>query len=706
MGIIGSIRKRSWIAVLIVGIAIVCFVIGDLNSNRGGIPDMGKVNGNTLTADHFNAMYDQMEMNYKVQQGMEYLTPEIEFQIREQVWQDFVQENLTQEQFDKLGLTVTPAELSDMFVGQFVHPYVRQSFTDPSTGVFDVQQVANMVNNFDQLDTALRAQWVDLEKFVKNDRRHQKYNNLLAQGFYMPNVIAQQVADMSVNAANVRVVQLAYQSVPNEEVNLTDEDFQKYYDKHRAEYRVSEELRSIDYIVFPINPTQEDMATIQNEVMTVWNEFQTVEDAEIPMFVNYESQSRYDSTYIKTSSLAAPMDSMVAAAAKGAFIEPRIIGNEWQMSKVLDVAMRPDSLRASVVLILNDQAGLSTVTRTEAQAKEFTDSIFNLINSGAISFEDAVAQYSDDPQKVENGGDLGWQLDGMYGIFNEQLVDNPQGSVFICPYPNQIGYFIVKVTGKTEAQKKYRLATITREIVPSENTIKNVYENASQFAARNRTHSEFLASAQAENLQVRDAMVNMMSNQLGGVASAREIVRWAYDEKTDIGVVSDQLYESNGEAYVVVALKDIYTKGYAELNQVRMMMENNVRIDKKSEVLLARADEAIAAGKDINSVAVKLNAVVDSVNNVSFGDYYFDKFGMEPKVLGAISTAQANQFVGPIKGASGVYMIQVDAVAPKASEDVIAVRSRLSQPAMQKVRSAMQVLRDQAKIVDQRNLWF
>lgn len=706
MGIIGSIRKHSWIAVLIVGIAIVAFVIGDLRSGRGGVPDMGKVNDKTLTADHFNAMYDQMEMNYKTQQGVDFLAPEMEFQLREQVWQNFVQENLSQEQFDKLGLAVTPAEVSDMFVGQFIHPYVRQSFTDPATGMFDAQQVANMVNNFDQLDTALRYQWVELEKFVKEDRRQQKYSNLIAQGFYMPNAIAQQVANMSANTANVRVLQLAYQSVPNEEVNLTDADYQNYYDKHRAEYRVSEQLRSLEYILFPVNPTQQDMAAIQNEVMKIWGEFQTVENSEIPMFVNYESQTRYDSTYVKASSLAAPMDSLVAAAGKDAFVEPCIIGNEWQMAKVLDVAMRPDSLRASVVLVLNDKAGLSTVTRSEAQAKEFADSIYNLIKQGAISFEDAVSQYSDDPQKVENGGDLGWQLDGMYGIFNEQLVANPVGSVFICQYPNEMGYFIVKVADKTQATKKYRLATITREIVPSETTIRTFYDNASQFAARNRNHNEFIASAQAENLQIREAMVNLMSNQIGGVSSAREIVRWAFDENTEAGTVSDQIFDSNGEVYVVAALKDVFEEGYARPDQVRAMMENNVRIEKKSELLLARAEEAMSAGKDINSVAVKLNAVVDSVNNVSFSDYYFDKFGMEPKVLGAVSAAQANQFIGPIKGASGVYMIQVDAVNPQeAAADVNAVRSRLSQSSMQKVRTVMQVLREKAKIVDQRNLW-
>ena len=197
MGIIGSIRKHSWIAVAVVGVAIVAFIIGDLTKNNRGIPDMGKINGTTITYQRFTELTEEMENNYKRQQGVSQVPADMDYQIREQVWQNLLTETLIDEQFAKLGLTVTPAEVSDMYVGTFVHPYLRQLFTDPKTGEYRVQAIQYYVDNFENLDTAQRMEWAEVEKYVKQDRKQQKYSALISRGFYMPNAIAKQVAAMS-----------------------------------------------------------------------------------------------------------------------------------------------------------------------------------------------------------------------------------------------------------------------------------------------------------------------------------------------------------------------------------------------------------------------------------------------------------------------------------------------------------------------------
>ena len=160
MGIIGSIRKHSWIAVVVVGGAIIAFIIGDVWKNQRGIPDMGKINSSTITYQRFNELTEEMENNYKRQQGVSQIPADVEYQLRDQVWQTLVGETLTDEQFEKLGLTVSPAELSDMYVGTFVHPYLRQSFTDPKTGQYQTEAIQYYVDNFDNLDTAQRLQWM------------------------------------------------------------------------------------------------------------------------------------------------------------------------------------------------------------------------------------------------------------------------------------------------------------------------------------------------------------------------------------------------------------------------------------------------------------------------------------------------------------------------------------------------------------------
>ena len=146
-------------------------------------------------------------------------------------------------------------------------------------------------------------------------------------------------------------------------------------------------------------------------------------------------------------------------------------------------AVRPDSLRASVVYILNENAG-GGITRTNDQAKHLADSVLALVNGKKMTFEQAVSQFSDDPQKEETKGDMNWQLDGGYGFLNEQIVNTPVGASFLFEHPQGVGYFVVKVTDKTPAVKKYRVAMISREIVPSNNTNRAVYNEANRFAGQ------------------------------------------------------------------------------------------------------------------------------------------------------------------------------------------------------------------------------
>ena len=701
MGIIGSIRKHSGIAVAVVGVAIVAFIIGDLTKNNRGIPDMGKINGTTITYQRFNELTEEMENNYKNQQGVSQVPAEVEYQIREQVWQNLVTETLTDEQFEKLGLTVSPAEVSDMYVGTFIHPYLRQSFTDPKTGVYQIQAIQYYVDNFENLEADQRMEWLELEKAVKNDRKQQKYSALISRGLYMPNAIAKQIAEMGNKLSNVCAVNCSFQSVDDSEITLTEEDYQAYYNKHKAEFRLRDEMREIEYIVYPIAPTTKDMEDIETAVKDSWEEFQTVEEDELIFFVNSESDRSYDSTYRKASEFASPMDSALMAAGEGSYISPRIAGNEWMMAKVLKIANRPDSLRASIIYIFNDKVG-GNITRGDEQAKQLADSVMNVVKSGAMTFEQAAEQYSDDAQRT----DMNWQLDGGYGFLNEEIINTPEGGVFVMQHPNEVGYYVVKVTGKTAPHRKYRVASIVRTIAASEATTRNIYNEANKFAGNNRTYAEMTAGAQQENLQVRNAMVTSMQYSISGINNARSIVQWAFNEKTEKGSVADQIFEAD-DMYVVAALKDVYKVGYATLDQVRNMIENQVRNEKKGELLMARMEEAKKANADIYAIAAKVNASVDTLDSISFNDYFLGKYGMEPKVQSAIAAAAENTLVGPIHGAQGVYMVKVNAKMDNPTPvDPANIRSQKEQSFMQGLRSVQQVLKDNAKIVDQRNKFF
>jgi len=705
MGAIGTIRKHSWIAVVIVGVAIVAFIIGDLTKNNNQMPDLGRIGNSTITYQHFNNLVEEQEDGYKRQYNLSQVPAEMQTRIRESVWQQLVGETLTDAEFAKMGLTVSPAEVNDMYQGTFIHPELRQYFTNPQTGEYDLRTVKYYITNIETLDTATRLQWAQMEKSVKKSRCQQKYSSLIAGGFYMPKTLAGQIAQLSNTVTNANIVSLPYQTVAEEEVALTDADYEKYYKAHKNEYRVREEQREIEFILYPIMPTQKDLADIQADVEKVWGEFQEQDPDELVFFVNAESDRSYDSSYRRADEFASPMDSAIRNAAEGSFISPRMVGNEWQMAKVLKIENRPDSMRASTIYIFNERVG-GTITRGDEQAKQLADSVKTLVTSGAMSFEEAVNQFSDDPQKANNKGDMDWQLDGSFGFLNEKMIESPEGSVFVMQHPSEVGYFVVKVTGKTTPHRKYRVATITRNINASETTTRNIYNEANRFAGNNRTLSAMTSAAQAENLQVRSALVYAMSQNLSRINNARSIVQWAFNEKTETGAVADQIFEVE-DYYIVAALKDVYKVGYKTLEQARPEMENMVRIEKKAEILKERANEAKKDCTELAVIAGKVGSTVDTLDSVAFNDYFLGKFGMEPKVQAAIAATTGNDIVGPLQGANGVYLMQVTGKAdnPKAV-DAESIRSQYQMTYRQKVGGVLVVLMDNTKIVDQRNKFF
>lgn len=706
MAIIGKIRKHSWLAVVLVGVATLAFILGDFTKNRKGIPDMGKIDGNTITNQHFESLYETTKTQVMRSQGIASLTNDQEYQLREQVWQQLLQETLMGEQYQKLGIAISKAELNDMYSGDFIHPYVRQAFTDPKTGAFNSQAIQYYTEHFSELDTMYQQQWVEIERTVREDREQQKYSNLISQAMYVPKPMAQKIAEISSASANVRVAALSLQNIKDEEAVPTDEDYTKYYNEHKAEYRIYDEMRQLDYIVFPVAPSAEDMANIQRETEKAWAELQTMDTAsalDFSFFVNSESDKSFDTMWHKTSDFMSPLDSIIKSTPSKGYFAPRIIGNAWVMGHVQDIAMRPDSLRASAIWVMNQSAG-GNITRTAEQAKAIADSVESNLRSGRTTWDQAVQQYSDNK---ENNGDMGWALDGGYGFLNEKVRETPVDGIFMMEHPQKFGYLIVRVTGKTAPQQKYRVALITKNIVPSDKTEKEVYNKANMFAGQNRTHAAMIAAAQQQNLQVHSDNVALMSQTVQGVQNGREIVRWAFGENAEKGAVADQVFNPEN-AYVVCALKDVLKKGYATLEQARQYMDVPVKVAKKAEVAMAKAEKAFKASKDINAIAAQLGTTVDTVADVSFNGYYFGGYGMEPKAQAAVAVNAAkknNKLIAPVKGASGVYVIQIDSVSSN-TVDAADIQASLQQGEMQKVQGVLRALRMKANIEDHRDKFF
>lgn len=709
MGIIGNIRKHSWIAVLIVGIAIVCFIIGDLTKNRTQ-EAFAKFDGDEITIDYFNMRLAQMEEEYQMRGNSSYA-------FKESVWQEIVQERLLDKEMNALGVTVSDAEVSDMYIGRFIHPMLQQQFTNPQTGVYDRQGISNYVRQIDDMPDTMEAkvQWLRYQERIRGDRQRGKYFTLLQNGLYMPKAIATKIAEMSAKKSDVRVAGVLYSQATDMDVEITDADYQKYFDSHKKElnrdvFRMdNREQREVAYAVFTAQPSQKDMTEIQNEVDGWWNEIQEMDESAIIDFANIHGG--YDSLFVSSDMFAAPLDSVIKSSHAGNNIAPMVVPQltkqgaarhtygEYVTGRVLKTEMRPDSLRISLILIPSQNYHQS-ITRTIEQATQRKDSAMADIKAG-MPFEEAVRLYSIDTTK---GGDQDWLPDGGFGILNDEIVRHSVGDVFEKELPNDAGYFIVKVTGKTTPSMKYRVALAQKAITPSSDTEKDVRDRANQFASQYPTCQAMIDGAQQQNIQMRSALLIMMSDSLTGYSNTRDAVRWAFNEKTAAGSVSGEIYNSD-YSYIVVGLREVYVPNQLTLDQARPIIENRVRLEKLGEQLAAKATEAMNGKSDINDIAAALNVTVDTVAGVAFGGY-LGRNGMEPKATSAIAAKKDTGIIGPIQGASGVYVISVDNNETAEASDPESIRQRYENVSMNSLNYIVQVLQNRVKIVDNRLLYF
>lgn len=707
MGIIGNIRKHSWIAVLIVGIAIIAFIIGDLNKGSKQ-KAFAKIDGDEVTYDYFNARVATLEEENGMRGNTSYA-------FKENVWQEIIQERLLGKEMDALGIVVTDAEVSDMYIGRFIHPSLQQQFTNPQTGVYDRMGISNYVSQIDEMpDTMIaKVQWLRFQERVREDRQRSKYFAMLQTGMYMPNAIAAKIAEISNKQSDVRVAGMLY-SQATEEVELTDADYQQYFNTHKKEinrdvFRMdNREQREVMYAVFTAQPSQSDMAEIQGEVDEWWAQMQEMEEPALIDFVNIHGG--YDSIYVSSDIFGAPLDTVIKGSHAGSMISPMVVNSltkegsnrytygMYVMGKVLKTEMRPDSVRASVIFIPNNNYN-PNLGRTVEAADHLRDSAMAAIRSG-MPFEEAVRQFSID---TTNGGDLDWRLDGTL-IFGDEVVHHNVGEVFEQEIPGKAGHYIVKVTGKTAPVLKYRVALASKPITPSTDTERDVRDRANQFASQFSTCQAMMDGAQSQNVQLRSALLISMSDSLTGYGNTRDAVRWAFNEKTTAGSISGEIYNSD-YSYIVCGLREIYVPNNLTLDQMRTVIEPRLRIEKLGEKLVAKAEEIMKGKKDINAIAAAMNTTVDSVAGVGFNGY-LGRNGMEPKATAAIAAKKDTGIIGPIQGASGVYVISVDNNSTKPEPvNVESIRNRYENIGMNALSFIIPILQNRVKIVDNRLMY-
>lgn len=697
MGIMTFLRNRAGtVMVFAIGFAIVAFLLGDLMGSGvtifGGNPnEIGNIDGESIDYPTFNSEVDA-NMNNMAQQMGGSISPQMKTYIIENVWNQNVSRKLLSEEVARIGLDVGKNELNDLVSGQNPSQMLVPYFTNPETGEFDRNQLNIFLNNIqhEPANSEQKQQWGYLLEGIKASRIQEKYNNLIENSVYVTSLEAQEDFTQRNKLANFSYVLLDYSSIPDQDIKPTDEDYKDYYNAHKAAFKNAEETRSLEFVVINADPTRQDTLQVKNEIEERLEGLRTAENDSLYASIN--SETKYPIVYRKRGSLDPVLDSAIFAASKGEIVGPFLNHGVYEIAKVLDTRMSPDSVNASHIL-LNPaiEGGLD-----KAQSK--ADSLKAEVQKGA-SFATLAQEFGTDGSK-DNGGELGTFARGaMIPEFEDAVFNGKPGDLIVVN--TQFGVHLVKINSQKGSSKVVKAAIIDRGIRSSNQTLQEGYARASEFFGEANSDN-FESLAQANGLSIhKEEHILPMHNQILDLENPRELIRWAF--KAKVGAITDKVYEIDNK-YVVAKLTGITPKGIAPLSSIKNDIEPLVITKLKAAKLNQEANAALEGASTLEQVAQKLGKTAVSVENIVFANPIIPGVAQENKVVGTVFGLQPAKLSKAIDGVQGVYVVYVqDFINPQTPTNLISQKQQIRQALRQRIPGAtFQALLDKADIKDNR----
>ena len=707
MATLEKIRSKAGLLVLVVGLALFAFIIGDfLNSGstyfRQSQERIAEIDGEVIKIQDYQDRVDEMTEIYKMQSGSASLPEEYMTQIRQSVFDGMVQEIVLDEATQKLGMVVGPEELFDMVQGENISPLIQQMqmFVNPQTGAFDKSALLTFLKQIDvdniatypaeqqaQLQQAQRF-WMFWEKNIKRQRLESKYTTLLSKAIAANALDAKAAFDESVENSDIVYAMQSYATIPDSTIAVSDSEIKQLYEQRKESYK-QKASKIIDYIAVDIRPSKEDYDKVQADIESVKSELETTD--RVADLVNENSEVPYVDAFFTENALDAEMKQFATTAEVGAIYGPVFDNDKYRLFKLIDKTNAPDSVKVSHIML----AG-----KGEAETKALADSLLTVLKGGA-SFEELAKQFSAD-QAAENGGELGWfteatALRGVNAEFKDAVFSTPLNQIAVVK--SMYGTHLVKVTEKTANVAKYKVADIDMTVSPSSKTYSNIYNELNQFISNNHSLEKLTANAKEAGYNlVSDATVTKDDQLLGSVQNSRQVIRWAF--QNDKGAISE-IFECN-DKFVVAAMKGSLDEGYRPVELVAAPLKAELIAQKKGEQIAA----ALAA-KNLTSVeayAEAMGAKVDSVKFVNFATRRISGIGIEPNLNAAVSMAQVDQVSAPVKGNNGVYVFKVYArnKDAKTYDEAEQVRTLDATNAYRVGFQAIQSLINKAEVEDNR----
>lgn len=698
MALIKQIRQRTGLAIGVIAGGLILFLLGgDLLSPNSTLLNgsqniVGEIAGEDISLEEYSQKVEEFKASFQQRTGRVPAEAEM-ITVREQAWQALIVEKVFDEEYEKLGITVSPAELVDMVQGKNIVPELRAQLVNPQTGQFDKNQLITFLQSLETADPAQQAFWNQQEQLFAESRKRVKYDNMLITSEYATTAEAKMEYKGANTIADASVLYVPYYVIPDGEVTLSDSDLSSYFNKHKEKFKVGNSA-NLEYVSFSILPSGQDSTEVISSIKELTNELKS--STEDSAFVSKNSEVQFPfQTYAPGAVLPASLTSNVGEIVAGETYGPFVTPNSTYVSyKISDQYEGTPRMRASHILFSTegmDEAG-------KAAVKEQAEKVLGEIKGG-LDFSLAARQYGQDGT-AQVGGDLGWFAKADFvEPFAAATYAAKSTGLLSGVVETEYGYHIIDVTELPKSTYT-KVATLELELVASDATRDEAYRNADSFAAESGNRNEFTENATDKGYRVLQANgVDASSRNINNLTNARGVVMWAFGDAS-VGEVSTVFELDN--AYVVATLVSRKEEGESTLDDVKEQVKQLAMNEKKAEMI----KEKIAGKGTLDEMkAVYADASLNPLPGLRLNTSVIPGIGFAPKAIGAVfGLGTAGKMTQPITEDIGVIVGQLNNLTPAAEiGDYTAYQSQLTQAGSQRMAyQIMMALQDLADVKDYR----
>ncbi len=648
MAVLEKIRVKLGILItVLIAVALLAFIIdpSTLETTLRSLSskyDVGEIDGKDITYEEFQKKIEYYTSIYTLTSGNQSPTEQVQESINETAWQEMINEMYILPTIAKAGINVGQEELFDLSQGKELSPIISQepTFRDAS-GQFSREQLQQFIQSIPNDQSGnLSTYWKFLEKNMLQQQYFNKYTSLISQSNILSPVEIRREVEENNITSNVDFVYVPLGFSQDTTLKVTNQEIQAYYKKHKEDYRQNAS-RDVEFVVYEVVPSEEDIALAKESIEKVYSEFSKSDN--LKAFLLRNSDTPLSNYYYKKGELLSEYPEIENFAFSN---HPTVLpvfrkGDKFIAARVNSTKMMSDSVFVQHILL---------APNSEKRA----DSLVNVIRRGG-NFSQLAYQYSlDTNPNIENHGDIGWMtqtlmIPGMESVLTMNL---KTPAVINTNY----GTHVVWVTKRTAPVKRVQIAMLTKEANSSKQTFQNYYSQANTLVSRCEGKMDiFDKIAQEENLPVVPAN-NILegAKKISRYEHAIEVTRWIYEAKE--GQVSPIITVEN-KYFFVVALKKVKEEGYANINDVSLSIRYALLSEKKSDKIKGEVEAKVAGLTSMREIADALNTTISTKDGISFGSITNQSF--DPSLIGYIAGAPEQKIIGPVAGNVGIYVLQV-----------------------------------------------